>query len=379
VPDRVIIAGVLLAAFVMANLVLARWARPRSSPSGPVAGTEPQGLRDLMLAAYARSRPAVFLFRQAVMARVLTCVVVDLAVRGFITLHHQGSSTVTLNRREPERCDIGPEEATFLDLLLPPGDFEGLRLTTEPEQARVIAAWSKVLGPILDEFERRHFHSNKLAYFAGIAIAIVIAHIAIPAEYGVGTPPVNVAILWALGLCFVVPCLRLLMTPLRSRIGLHRGLVMSVMSIVGMGILGVALLNLPRLIDQAGQLAVYIALFAPTLAIIADAWLAQPSPVGRKVLDALERFHGQMSRGSLPPSLPGRQPNVSRFEQGLPYAMALGITEAWEIQCRGDPVGAIEWCLLYGNPVTNPGQVSQMVSGPLEHLIEISLWPSNTG
>ncbi len=375
--ERTVVAAVLFAAFLLANFALARRIRRLPGPGAATPENEPAIPASPLRAAYIWNRVPAAWFEQPAVTRALVCAIVDLAVRGFISIRRDGVFTVTLARRDPVPGRPPREEAALLNLLLPPDGSPELTLALGPPQPRLATAQSELIVPIVGELGRRHFRTNALTYAGEILMALVIAQVAVPVQDGVDDLALSFSALWTFGLLLMFQFVRFSTSSRRPPA--RNGLGVLIMIFVALSAMVAGLALAVSLIGKVGFLAVGIALAAPTLAVFSNIWLEPLTPTGERAIERLTEYREALLHGSPPAGPWSLPPGVSRFEWELPYAHALGIADGWASRCSGEPVGETVWCFDRGVPVTDPEQIAQIVSGSLERAVQFALTARSEG
>ncbi|MHA1154054.1 MAG: DUF2207 domain-containing protein [Alphaproteobacteria bacterium] len=273
--------------------------------------------------------------------KAFTAAIVNMAVQGFLTIEEDGDGDYTLVKtggKTGEEVDLAPGEATVARKLFSYGQNE---VQLKQKNHKRLGKAQKALKKSLQrDYEKTYFLTNTGLFLPGLAITLMT--FGLVAVFG--TEPAGAAFItlwlsfWSLG-CYALA---------NAVIGAWRK---TTTTATGTGSL-----------LQAGG-AIYITLFAVpffggwifgawflvesvsvaaalTLAcvLLADVvfydLLKAPTRLGRKVLDRLEGFELYLSVAEEDRmnfhNPPERTPEL--FEKFLPYALALGVEQAWSEQ-----------------------------------------------
>jgi uncharacterized membrane protein YgcG len=277
------------------------------------------------------SPPAVrFLQRMEYDDRVMVSAVVDLAVKQYLTIQQEGS-VYRLARLKEEAGTLPVEERNLLRILF----WNRTEISITAAQAGTITAAKTTLAKDLDYLEENQelFHKNGRWAWPGILLtlatfAAMVMTLQGPPRGGVATMIVWLS-LWS------VAIVALIRATARARRSHNRGgcvtIVMAAAFILSelivLGILAAMIGLWPVLIFLALVITNAVGVFS----------LRALTPAGRKLLDQIEGFKqylvevdsDRIRRLNPPEKTP------ALFEKCLPYALALGVEQAWAKQFAG--------------------------------------------
>ncbi|MEO8460456.1 MAG: DUF2207 domain-containing protein, partial [Dokdonella sp.] len=261
--------------------------------------------------------------------RCVAADIVDLAVRGELTIHQTGKS-FSLKRASSGRSTLLPVEVALRQDLL--GNKSELVLE-QTEHARIGKALQNHRSALKKNDIGRYFHNNTRQVVIGAVLSVVTLVASVLAG-GSGGQLAGAAFMlvwlsgWSVGVWVLV---RGAITAWRSASG-------------GVGYAGaifMSLFALPFLIGEVVGLGAFAAIAGLAYTIIAVAlvatnlafwqWMKAPTVEGRKLLDqiaGLRLYIGVAERDELArqqaPSM-----TVDEFQRFLPYALALGVEKTW--------------------------------------------------
>lgn len=259
--------------------------------------------------------------------------VVQMAVEGGLTIGDTGKTFVLA--RGKTVFPAGSWQHSVAEELF--GSADSLELE-QTNHTRLKAAGKRLRAFLASTCQGRYFHANRAYFFVGAVLSAgVMALTALraddPAKAGVFIP-------WLTAWTFAVA----LMT-LRARTALRRARSRPRITTI-FGALFLSLFALPFWIGEAvGVAFLSMALSVPAALALAAIGVANaafwhllkaPTLEGRRVMDGIEGFRLYLSVGEkdrlnlLTPS----DRTVALFERYLPYALALGVENAWAAQFR---------------------------------------------
>jgi uncharacterized membrane protein YgcG len=255
--------------------------------------------------------------------------VVDLAVRGAVTIH-QFDSIYMLRRIR--RADAGTPDAerTLLDGAF--GDDDELVLK-QAEHKRIAAARDGHKANLVEQNSGRYFNTNSLLVIPGALLCVVALLIAlfssssVPLVAGGGFMLVWLSG-WSVG---VVVLLRSVKQAWQKPAGVATSAAALFLTLFALPFVAGELVGIGAffLIAGVGFGLVVIALVATNIAFFE--WLKAPTVEGRKLLDQIAGMRlylgvaerDDLARQKAPPM------SVEEFQKFLPYALALGVEKTW--------------------------------------------------
>jgi predicted membrane protein DUF2207 len=255
--------------------------------------------------------------------------VVDLGVRGALTIRQEGS-TFSLHRAAKARELPPPAEAALLESAL--GNQDQLDLI-QSEHTTIAAALSAHKAMLTKENAGRYFHTNSTLVIPGVLLCLLalllglFARGATPTVAGVGFMLVWLSG-WSVGVtALVAGAIKAWRQP--SSAGAYAAA------------LAVTFFALPFILGELVGIGMFVWMAGIGFALVVAAlivtniaffqWLKAPTIEGRKLLDriaGLRLYLGvaerdELARQTAPPM------TVDEFQKFLPYALALGVEQTW--------------------------------------------------
>lgn len=252
-----------------------------------------------------------------------TAGILGIAAKGGLAIHEDPARTFVATRREPGKgVALCADEKLLRDTLFAGGAELTFR---ESEHTRVGAARTAHAQALKSAFYRKYFLTNSFWLLPGIAITVLSAWLA---SLG-GSEGTGFLLLWLGGWTVAVVVLFNLAT--RGGRGAIGGWVMFVL------FAGAELLAIVALGNAAGYalIPLCIALVVTNLAFYQ--WLRAPTQLGARLLDRIRGFRWYLGVAEKQ-ELDSRYTPESRpdlFAAYLPYALALGVGNAWAERFSG--------------------------------------------
>ena len=266
-----------------------------------------------------------FLERMGYDDRVFVSAVVDLAVKGYLRIEQTGS-LYSLQRLKPEDSSLPVEERNLLHILFEKSSEISIAAT----DAVTFSTAKSTLSQDLNLQENlRLFKKNRRWAVPGILLTLLIVLIIVTSTHGPNAGAAGFLTVWLS--IWTIAC-----------VALVRGAIAARKS--GKGLIAVSMMAIPFLIAEfvvIGILAFMISAWAVLLLIaiavangIGMHELKALTPDGRKLFDQIEGFKQFLTEVDsdrlqrLNP--PEKTPQL--FERCFPYALALGVEQAWANQ-----------------------------------------------
>jgi hypothetical protein len=267
--------------------------------------------------------------------KVFAAAVIDMAVKGFLAIH-ETDKTVTLTKIEGPST-LSAEEKKIAAQLFQSNSSIALE---RKNHARIAAAQNALRTSLTLTFEKTHFVTNRRAFITGVAISAA----AVAASFLSALDHPDVLFLgvwltiWSVGVTFlavtVVKLWHQVFTGAR-KLGTRAGSLGAALSMTAFA--------LPFFGGEIFALAI-IARSSPALVVLMVLVVAMnmafyhllkaPTMLGRRILDRIEGFKmflGATETDRLQRMVPAeRTPQL--YEKYLPYALALGVEQAWTEQ-----------------------------------------------
>ena len=268
--------------------------------------------------------------------KVFAAAVIDMAVKGFLSIH-ETDKTVTLTKIDGGQTTLSAEEKKIAAQLFQSNSSIALE---RKNHARIAAAQNALRTSLTLTFEKTHFVTNRRAFITGVAISAA----AVAASFLSALDHPDVLFLgvwltiWSVGVTFlavtVVKLWHQVFTGAR-KLGTRAGSLGAALFMTAFA--------LPFFGGEVFALAI-IARSSPALVVLMVLVVAMnmafyhllkaPTMLGRRILDRIEGFKmflGATETDRLQRMVPAeRTPHL--YEKYLPYALALGVEQAWTEQ-----------------------------------------------
>jgi uncharacterized membrane protein YgcG len=285
-----------------------------------------------------------YLWRMRFDRKCFTAALLDMGAKGYLRIIED--ENFLLERTGGTHANLSSGERAIAGRLLTRGSFElePRNNSTAQSMKSAIADLRKVLQL---EYEGEAFRTNRKWALGGIALSVL--GLVVTAAFGGvsdGLPIAFMALfagIWSLfGTVLVLAAVRAW-----AQVAGRRGLAAAgalvqalILTAVTVPLAGGGVLLLGALTVVAGPWIAALMLALPALAVVFYVLLRQPSQAGRKLMDRIEGFRMYLStaerdelRGAQPgssqPSSIEPEMTVDRYEQLLPYAVALGVENEW--------------------------------------------------
>ncbi len=264
--------------------------------------------------------------------RVFVSAVVDLAVKGFVTIEHDGS-LYSLKRLKPPAGSLPVEESNLMRILF--SSSEEITISAA-DATRIITARVMLTNDLNLEENRILFRKNTRWAVPGIVLSLAtLAGIGLSVSGPIaGVTGFLMAWLlagWSVGTGgLIAEAIRSCRSKKGLAIGALAFLPAAIFTLIELVVLGF----FARMVGVWPSLAILALLVTNIAGILL---LAAPTPEGRKMLDQIEGFKlfltevesDRLQRMNLPEKTP------ALFERCFPYALALGVEQAWTKQFAG--------------------------------------------
>ncbi len=274
--------------------------------------------------------------------KVFAAAVVSLAVKGYLTIQEDEEKTFTLELTG-QKADLSPGERAIARKLFSDG-----RKTIELKQVNheTLQSAKKVLREWLrTEFEKLYFVRNRRYFYPGLALSVVLVLVlAVTSK----NPPS--AIFMCVWLSFWTVAIYFLgrkvwrawqAVPAGGVLGLPAAIFLTLFAAP---FFAGELAGLSMFAQAASTEAAIILVAIQGVNVLFYHLLKAPTRLGRRIMDQIAGFADYLSVAEkdrmnlLNP--PERTPAL--FERFLPYALALGVEQAWSEQFAGVLAGAVE-------------------------------------
>ncbi len=270
--------------------------------------------------------------------RAFACAVINMAVKGFLSIREE-SGVYTLLKNKTDMLLLSEEEKKTAEKIFHSNE----KLVIKSENHKKIAnAIGSLKNSLRMNFEKVYFVTNRQYFIPGLAFSIVTVLLTV---FSSPTPARGVAVfmsvwltIWSIGVIFLMTNVINLWkvsfsfnsaTNKLSSVGSAAGLtIFSIPFVIG-EIMGLSILAL-----NSSVTVIFILLSIALLNVLFYHLLKAPTFFGRNILDKIEGFKMFLSvsekdrLNSMNP--PQKTPEL--FEKFLPYALALGVEQAWAQQ-----------------------------------------------
>lgn len=259
----------------------------------------------------------------------LSAAVVDLAVKGYLTLEDIGDETRLERTSKMPGADLSKAEARIVSFL---GGKGGSLTIAKDSGRRVMALGRQFSADIVNENRGKYFQNNRGYAILGVVLS-VLALAALFVFGRVGPEEIAVFAPLAMGGVFSSIAIVRIVSIWQSGTGLLKRLATSaffaVFAFMGLAAIGGALVGL-----VLGDVNVWLAATGAALVVVNALFfllLAAPTAAGRPVMDAVEGLKLYLSVAEAERMNMAGAPlmSPSHYETLLPYAIALGVEKPW--------------------------------------------------
>lgn len=268
--------------------------------------------------------------------KVFGAALIDMAVKGSLSIH-ETDKTVTLTKIDGGQTTLSAEEKKIAAQLFQSNSSIALE---RKNHARIAAAQNALRTSLTLTFEKTHFVTNRRAFITGVAISAA----AVAASFLSALDHPDVLFLgvwltiWSVGVTFLAVTLVKLWhqvftgaRTLGTRAGsLGAALFMTAFALPFFGGEVFAL----AIIARSSPALVVLMVLVVAMNMAFYHLLKAPTMLGRRILDRIEGFKmflGATETDRLQRMVPAeRTPHL--YEKYLPYALALGVEQAWTEQ-----------------------------------------------
>ncbi len=267
--------------------------------------------------------------------RVFAAAVLNLAVKGCLSIGEEGGA-YTLRRLKNDAAQLSPEEKALAANLFGSADVVQLQKTSHSKISAARSAFKKALGLA---WEKNYFLTNRKNFIVGIFISVLVVagSCFLSGESGEAL----FLGIWLTGWSFGVALLAVLGWARWKEVFATRSLGRKIGSIISavffslfalpfVAAEGFALFTL----GQISPLLVLLLLLVVFLNALFYHLLKAPTLLGRRVLDRIEGFRMFLAATEADRlhRLYPTERTPAFFEKYLPYALALGVEQAWTEQ-----------------------------------------------
>jgi hypothetical protein len=308
-------------ALVLGYFVIVWWQVGRDPTGGAIIARyrPPEGLSPAA---------ARYVWRMKFDNRVFSSALVSAAVKGRISIE-EDDGTFRIHSDREVVASLSPGERRLIRQLLGGGSSLDLK---QSNHKKVGKARKTLKTYLTGEYEKAFFVTNR-AWFLG-GLALIAASLAATAFASGMFPVVAFMTLWLAGWtvgCFVL--VRQVWASFRAgtagnKLAFGRALFLGLFSLP---FLGGEVMGFGMLAENTGYLAAAVLILQIVVAAAFYRWLHAPTLAGRKLMDEIEGFRQYLEVAEQPRlevfHPPEETPEL--FERYLPYALALGVENAW--------------------------------------------------
>ncbi|HUT50671.1 MAG TPA: DUF2207 domain-containing protein [Alphaproteobacteria bacterium] len=266
---------------------------------------------------------ARFIRRMGFDNKAFAAAVVNMAVKGYLTIDEDKKKTFTLNRIDEDKSKLTKGERDIAKKLF--RSKSKIKLE-QANHSKISGALNELKAYLRLEFEKAYFLTNRGYFFAGLGLTVLAVVIALATAEDV-FPAIFLGFwlsVWTIGVFFLG------MQAWKSwRSGSYvMGVVMTLFFLPFFAGEVAGAVGLGQLIDWVGVAAI---LAMGLMNAVFFHLMRAPTRMGRKVMDQLEGFRMYLSvaekdRMNLM-NPPAETPEL--FEKFLPYALALDVEQKW--------------------------------------------------
>lgn len=265
--------------------------------------------------------------------KVMAAALINMAVKGYVKLEESGN-VYTIRRANAPSSVLSTEEAVLAEKLLDTKDSLKLESANHMQVQDAIRSMKAVMA---HKYQEPYFRTNLKHFTMGILLSAVIIVLGILSGpgWGSGTAAFMGVWLsfWTLGVAALVTQI-VKGWQLALRGGKHvasRGFSAGCLTVFAIPFIVGELFGIVILAASTSILFVFTLLAIGSADFLFYHLLKAPTKEGRKVLDAIEGFKMYLSVAegdALPAAVPAEK-TVETFEKYLPFALALGVEQAW--------------------------------------------------
>jgi len=319
-----------------------------------------------------------FISRMAYDKSCFTSAIVNLTVKGELTIDQDDSGDYVLTRMQPEYSDLAAGESAILDELFASADQIILQRSNHKRLSRAIHQHETSLR---EDYEKLYFLTNKKFFFPGILISL--ASLAYAFSQVPDQEILNSTLF--LGIFTMIPFF-IIGLSFKRFFKQHKA-VSFIQIATQMGFFGVffyiagdAMTQVLAILDNVAWPIVISLYLIIASNILFQQWLKAPTLAGRRLLDEIEGFKLYLDVAEEDEIHLSGQPRFSTdiYEKFLPYAIALGVDHAWSQKLeRAISAGLIDsdyipHGFLYHNRHDSFSSLSDSLSGSLDSAISAS-------
>jgi uncharacterized membrane protein YgcG len=278
-----------------------------------------------------------FIYRMGYDQKTFAAAVINMAVKGYLTICEK-KGTYTLAAAQWDDSALAPEEKKVAAILF--GGARSIELNNK-NHIKVSAAISMLKEMLKKQCEKIYFITNTSYFVKGTILSVILVLVSVLFS---GRPEMIFISLfmsvwltgWTFGLVFLLAATmsawRTVCAASGARISSLGGAI--VLSVIAVPFLGGEILGLWFLSQLSAPLMVAVLSGIVAINVVFYYLLKAPTLLGRRILDQIEGFKMFLSVAEkdrlnlLNP--PDRTPEL--FERYLPYALALGVEQAWAQQ-----------------------------------------------
>ncbi len=265
--------------------------------------------------------------------KCFSAALVNLAVKGAININQDVKGKFTLNKNETSNIELAPGEAVMMQELFEEGDNITLK---QSEHVRIGSALRKHASSLYEDYEKLYYRTNKKFFIPGIILSLV----AIILSFTNMQDQEIVSSTLFVGIFTLIPFVILGMSFRRFfKQRKFQSLASIVIQLVFFGIfftvsgdiIRLAFMQNMHLVAWPVVISVYLLLACN---ILFEQWLKAPTLAGRKLLDQIEGLKLYLNVAEADEIRLSDKPQFTTdiFEKFLPYAIALGVENAWSKQ-----------------------------------------------
>ena len=254
---------------------------------------------------------------------------INLAIKGAITIDQDARKKFTLSKTQDFNGDLAPGEAVILNHLFDISDTVTLERS---QHARVIPTVREHAASLYEDYEKLYFRSNKKYFLPGILLSLATLVLAV-----INSPDIEIIFSTLfVGMFTLIPLFIIgasIMRYLKKR--RFMSLLQMAIQFAVLGIFfsltGDAIRQAMNHLDLVAWPLLISAYLLVVCNILFEQWLKAPTLAGRKLLDKIEGFKLYLSVAEEDELELSGKPEFTTdvFEKFLPYAIALGVENAW--------------------------------------------------
>lgn len=307
-----------------------------------------------------------------------TTALVNLTIKGGVTIDKDQADRYLVKKHNTENLELAPGESAILDKLFTNADSVTLK---QSEHKTLRSALKAHESSLREDFEKLYFMTNKQYFFPGIIITLASIVFAVSQAPNPDTITSTIFLFMMTWIPFFIAYLTYKRWIKRRKpFSLISIAIQLVFSAIFFTVAGDAFLGMLTQLDSVAWPIVVSAFLMMASNILFEQWLKAPTLAGRKLLDKIEGLQLYLDVAEKDEMENAQEPRFTTdiYERFLPYAIALGVDNAWSrrldsaITSGAVTVGYNINGFRYHNEYSSMTEFSDSLSGSFDSAISSS-------